>query len=83
MNSDNGNPYVSSIVTNYGDVGQAKQDAITLRDIHNRQGSKFLFDCIAELTGDAAGKFNCSESERAGLIRNLVKDFKDSLSERV
>lgn len=67
----------------YGDVANVKNDAKTLRDIFERQGTKFMIDCIAENIGDAANRFGMEVEERQRLIEVNSEDFTNALSERI
>jgi hypothetical protein len=68
---------------NYGDIDQAEQDAIVIREIRSRQGDKFLMDLIAEGCGDVAIKYNLNGEERARLITKTTEYLHDQLCERL
>jgi len=67
----------------YGDVTMAKNDAILMRDIIGRQGSRFAIDCISEEVGRSAVAFQFSALERERVIASLSDDFLNALSERL
>lgn len=75
--------YISSITTNYGDIQNLKQDVVTLHDIIARQGSRLLIDIIAEQAGVLSIRFKLNETERQDLIKSLLKELDESLSERI
>jgi len=77
------NPYVSSILTKYGDPARVKQDAATITEIISRQGSNLVLDCVAEYAGNAAIKFSFDKDARKTLMIRLTSDFKDALDERL
>ena len=76
-------PYVSSITTKYGAPERVRSDAGTLRGILDRQGNSLLIDAIAEYAGWTANTFNLSAAERATLVAKLVREFEESLKERL
>lgn len=76
-------PYVSSIVNNYGDMDNAQRDIKTLHEILGRQGSYMLLEVVAESTGRAAIKFKLKASTRNLLVDILVGDLRNALDERL
>lgn len=80
---ENGNPYVSSIVTKYGDVENVKRDAKTLREILSRQGSSLLIDVIADSIGEAALKFKFTKSDSAMTMIATVDELESAIKERI
>lgn len=81
-NSDNGNPYVSSIVSVYGDVDRVKQDVTTLNDILSRQGSRLLLDVIAESIGRAALTYKLTPLEVTRLRNSTIDSLNMAIIER-
>lgn len=77
------NPYVSSIVTKYGDVAKVKADSKTLSEIQSRQGSSLLIDSIAEHVGNVVNKFNLNSEDSKRLMESLVSELKESILERI
>lgn len=77
------NEYVSSILSNYGDIDSVKQDATIVNEILSRQGSKFLIDVLAESVGTTANKFKLTSFERETLIDNLICELSNVLRERL
>ena len=80
---ENGNTYTSSVINNYGDVEQLKQDAATLRDILNRQGSRLLLEVIANSVGEASTKFKFDNLEQGRVLTKLVTELSDLIVERI
>ena len=77
------NPYVSSIITKYGDIENVPTDIKTLNEIQSRQGSTLLIDSLAESVATTANKFKLTALERETLIENLVLELQDALRERI
>jgi len=76
------NPYISSIVTKYGDLDNVKRDVQALKDIQSRQGSSLLIDSLAEYAASALFKFKSNEEERMRLVDSLVSELRNALLER-
>lgn len=81
-NADNGNPYVSSIVSLYGDTDNVKRDVATLNDILSRQGSRLLTDVIAEHIGQAAIKYKLTPTEVSRLRNSTIDSLNMAIIER-
>ena len=82
VNTDNGNPYVSSIVSLYGDVDNVKRDVATLNDILSRQGSRLLTDVIAEHIGQAKLNHNFSPVEVKRIKALVLEELSNAIIER-
>jgi hypothetical protein len=80
--SENGNPYVSSIVSKYGDLERANQDARVLREIYDRQGASLLIDVIAGKAGECALEFKIGAPEIKSLRESLVNELNEAILER-
>lgn len=76
------NPYVSSIVTKYGDSDRVREDVKILNDIFRRQGASLLLGVIAENVGDAANRFNLNEENVKNIRESLVKELVEAIGER-
>lgn len=74
-------PYVSSIVTKYGDVENVKRDAKTVIEILGRQGSSFLIDIIAEHCGRLANLYKLKPDEIKNLNTTMTTELRDAISE--
>ena len=83
MSEDNGNPYVSSVISKYGDIDKVSIDSQRLYDIINRQGIPLLLDCIAEHNGRLANKWKLIAKERQRLIEKYPNELREALSERL
>lgn len=75
-------PYVSSIVSKYGDIDRVKTDAKTLKDILARQGTSLLIDVLAETVGENANLLNLNASDRLNILNSLVAELKNAILER-
>ena len=75
--------YISSIMSNYGDVANVKNDVKTLNEILARQGNRLLIDVMAENAGDIAVQFSLSNDERENLTTSLCDSLRESLNERL
>lgn len=75
--------YKSSIVINYGDIHNVKNDSKIIFNIINRQGTKLLIDCISEYSGNTANKFHLNNEDRKNLIENLTNELINALNERL
>ena len=82
VNTDNGNPYVSSIVSLYGDVDNVKRDVATLNDIIARQSARLLLDVIAEHIGQAAIKYKLTSTEVSRLRNSTIDSLNMAIIER-
>lgn len=76
------NPYVSSIVSKYGDTNNVKRDTKVLHEILGRQGTSLLIDVIAESVGNTVNQFSLSTDETRRLVGTLVKELNEALNER-
>ncbi len=77
------NQYTSSILKKYGDSEKVPQDVKTIFEIHDRQGSAILIDCVAEKAGSSANKYKLDENDRDMLIKTLVSELENALKERL
>ena len=75
-------PYVSSIISKYGDTDKVRSDVATLNEILARQGTQLLIDVIAEYAGTTANKFQSNEQDRARLRKSLIDVLVEALDER-
>ena len=76
-------PYISSIISTYGDTDQVKQDVKTLNEILGRQGDQLLLDVVAEHIGDCAIKFKMIEEETTRVKNIAVRHLKYAIEERL
>lgn len=77
------NNYVSSIIKNYGDMQNVRNDSKTVGEIVSRQGSDFLLDVVAETAGNYAVEWKLSPEDRKVLIKHLTEHFINALNERL
>lgn len=77
------NPYISSIVSKYGDTENVKQDAKTIKEIFDRQGFSLFFDALADKVGTTCVEYKIPSDESEKLVKNLVAEFKSALNERI
>lgn len=75
--------YISSIVTKYGDLPNVKNDAKTLRDIIDRQGTDLILDALAEHVGECAIKFKFHSSDTAMTKIALLDALESAINERI
>lgn len=75
-------PYVSSIVSLYGDTDNVKRDVATLKDILSRQGSRLLLDVIAESIGESALTFKLSGEEVRRIKTIVLNELSEVIDER-
>jgi hypothetical protein len=75
--------YTSSIVSKYGDTERVKEDAKTLREIIERQGSSLVIDCLSEYIGETANRWAMDNEERKKLMQSVTFEFRVSLDERL
>ena len=76
-------PYVSSILSNYGDIDRVKEDVKTLNEILSRQGSNLLLDVVVENVGKCTIMFKLDTEGRSIVCKGLVEDFMNALQERL
>lgn len=74
--------YISSLINKYGDRERVGQDAKTLHEVLQRQGSSLLIDVIAEHAGETSNTFKLQQQDRQKLIESLVAELKNALEER-
>lgn len=75
--------YTSSVVSKYGDIARVKEDAKTLREIIERQGSSLLIDVVTESAGRLANQWRLEGSERNRIIDSLTAELREALDERL
>ena len=80
---ENGNPYISSIIFNYGDTENVKKDVVTLNKFLARQGTSLLLDVIAEHVGRVALKFKLKVNESRLARNSIVRELNHAINERI
>lgn len=80
--SDNGNPYVSSIVCKYGDIDKVSRDAAVVWEILGRQGQSLFIDVLAESVGRAAIKFKMTPIEIERVHKSMIDELHEAILER-
>lgn len=74
--------YVSSIINKYGDRDSVPSDCRILKDIHQRQGSSLILDCLAEVMATIFNRMKLNSEERQIVKESLIKEFREALDER-
>ena len=75
-------PYVSSLISHYGDAGSVKHDVETLNEILDRQGTSLFIDVIAEHVGRIALDFKSSPQDVKRVTDSLVSQLREAIGER-
>jgi hypothetical protein len=68
---------------NYGDYDNVTKDATKLIDILNRQGSHIFLEVLADKLAQTSYAYSLTESERNTYHKNICKDLKSLILERV
>lgn len=80
--SDNGSPYVSSIIFKYGDTDRVREDVKTLNEILGRQGLSLFIDVIAECVARSALEFKNTNAEVKVATESIVDELREAIGER-
>jgi hypothetical protein len=76
-------PYISSIISKYGDSDKVHKDVKTLNEILDRQGSSLFIDVMANRVGDIAIKYELNQIERDHMLWSYTKELREAILERI